>query len=99
MRPLLPKELLEGTPESVLAVRKALERYPDAEAVVRYENQQMDSSEFGSVSFLIVGPSNSLSLEGAQKGAPLGDVPSRFKYPVAYCSADMLRRWLSSLGL
>jgi hypothetical protein len=62
-------------------------RYPDAEAIVCCENLQMDSSRCGDRSALVVGPSNSWTLDFLMDPANwfrLGDMPSQFQYPVAF---------------
>jgi hypothetical protein len=54
-----------------------------------YENLQMDSSNFGHRSALAFGTGRSTgrSADEALEVTPrLGDVPSRFQYPVAYCT-------------
>lgn len=67
------------------AILASAARHPDCEALVCFENQQMDSSEFGRRSALVVGPSNTYTLQDVQKeGCRLGDVPSRFQYPVCF---------------
>lgn len=55
---------------------------------VCYENLQMDSSQFGTRTALAFGAGFSApNPERAVEMYPrLGDVPSRFQYPVAYCS-------------
>ena len=69
------------------SVRGAIERNaakPGVDAVVCFEVLQMDSSKFGHRQALIVGPGCTYKvsdIEGA--GFRLGDVPSRFAYPVA----------------
>jgi hypothetical protein len=63
---------------------EAASRYPDAVALVCYENMMMDSSNMGARSSLVVGPSNTTkTIEEAAKGR-LGDVPSRFQEPRCY---------------
>jgi len=69
------------------AIVAAKGRYPDAEAIVCCECLDMCSSQFGQRSALVVGPSNSWTLDfivDPENGFRLGDVPSRFQYPVAY---------------
>lgn len=86
MRQLKETEFLDlFDPSTHNAILAAAARYPDCEAIVCFENQQMDSSQFGNRAALVVGPSNSRTLADCLKeGARLGDVPSRFQYPVAY---------------
>jgi hypothetical protein len=54
---------------------------------VCYENLQMDSSEFGKRDALVFGPGFTFnSAKHAVRVTPrFGNVPSNFKYPVAYC--------------
>ena len=67
------------------AILASANRYKDCEAIVCFENLQMDSSCFGDRAALVVGPSNTYTLAKIlEPGARLGDVPSRFQYPVAY---------------
>lgn len=64
--------------------------------VVCFENIDMWSSQLGHRTALVVGTKQSWTLEGLL-GTPyfrLGDVPSRFQYPVAYASVDELRKEL-----
>jgi hypothetical protein len=58
-------------------------KYQDCEALVLFENIDMSSSELGRRSVLVVGPSNTRTLAQAVE-THLGDVPSRFQFPVAY---------------
>lgn len=72
-------------PEVHDGIRAAIARYPDCEGIVCMENLQMDSSQFGARSALVMGPSNSWPLVKVKEaGFRLGDVPSRFQYPTAY---------------
>lgn len=86
LKKLTPNDFLDLFDESVhSAILASAARYPDREALVCFENLQMDSSLFGLRSALVVGPSNTYNLEDIVKsGARLGDVPSRFMYPVSY---------------
>lgn len=59
-------------------------RSPDVAAIVVMENRQLDSSCLGQRSALAVGPGCTYKLEDVvQANFRLGDVPSRFQYPVA----------------
>jgi len=85
LRPLSMDEFLELFDPSVHdTILKYAGRYPDAEAVVCYENLDMWSSHKGHRTARVVGPSNSATLEKAATER-LGDVPSQFQYPVSYC--------------
>jgi hypothetical protein len=61
----------------------ALERYPDAEGLVCFENLQMDSSSCGERTAVVVGPSNTFTLEKARTGH-LNDLPSQRQYPRSF---------------
>jgi hypothetical protein len=72
-------------PECHNAILAAAARYPDAEGIVCCEVLDLCSSQCGHRSALVVGPSNSWTLEFvATTPFRLGDVPSRFQYPTAY---------------
>lgn len=61
-----------------------LRQYPDAVALVRFENLAFDSSQYGRATVVVVGPSNTFkSVEGCA-GKWLNDLPSQRQYPVAY---------------
>jgi hypothetical protein len=62
---------------------KANSQKPGVDAVVCFENLQMDSSEFGKRSALIMGPGCSHALTEIETGGRLGDTPSRHQYPTA----------------
>src|SRR5262245_48952029 len=49
-----------------------------------YEVLQMDSSQFGHRHFMIYGPGCTYRTAADAANGRLGDVPSRFAYPVAY---------------
>jgi len=67
------------------AIMASAARYRDCEALVCFENLQMDSSQLGARTALVVGPNNTLKLAQLEDGGTrLGDCPSRFQYPVAY---------------
>lgn len=51
--------------------------------VVVFEYLDMNSSQYGNRTAMICGPQRSYTLEEACEGR-LGDVPSRFEYPVAF---------------
>jgi hypothetical protein len=62
-----------------------LDTFTKATHLVLFENQAMDSSNLGSRAVLPVGPEQGLKNLDEIQGRPIGDVPSRFKYPVEYC--------------
>ena len=74
------------------AILQAAARYPDRTALVCFENIDLSSSQLGHRTACVVGPSNTFrSLEHlTQPGVRLGDVPSRFQYPVAYVTQGEL---------
>jgi hypothetical protein len=65
------------------ALRAQLKK-PNVRGIVCFDNPQMDSSHFGDRTAVIYGEGcTSATLEAICKGR-LGDVPSRFQYPVKY---------------
>lgn len=67
------------------AINESCARYPDREAVVCFENLDMNSHAYGSRTACVVGPSNTWKLEDVLAGnTRLGHSPSRFQYPVCY---------------
>jgi hypothetical protein len=54
----------------------------NAEAVVCMENLQLDSSQCGALTALCCGGNCSLTVQRVLEGR-IGDVPSRFQYPMA----------------
>jgi len=54
---------------------------------VLFENLQFDSSAFGQLAVLLIGPSCTYKTIDEIEGQHLGDLPSQRKYPVAYCEA------------
>lgn len=82
---LTREELLQHFDRSAREKVRALWQ-PDAEAVVLYQVLDMSSSQLGRTSAMVVGPEEkgfSYTLAKALAGR-LGDVPSRFAYPVAF---------------
>ena len=59
-------------------------RFPDAEAVVLFENVAMDSSSFGERKVVIVGPDRGIESVAACEGKWLNDLPSQRLYPQAF---------------
>lgn len=57
---------------------------PEASGVMCYEVLQMDSSQVGHRSFVVFGPGCTYKDAAEAAKGRLGDVPSRFAYPVAY---------------
>lgn len=56
-------------------------RFPKAEAVVLFENVQMDSSSFGERKMVVVGPGCSIESVAACEDKWLNDLPSQRLYP------------------
>jgi hypothetical protein len=91
MRNTISGEIKEVSQESFLALfdkevhAKIVKnsRQTGVEAVVCLENLQMDSSQCGHRAALIVGPSCTFQVKHLEDGFRLGEVPSRFQYPVA----------------
>lgn len=86
LKELTPNDFLNLFDPSVhSAILASAARYPDKEALVCFENIDMSSSQIGQRAALVVGPSNTYKLEDIIKpGARLGDIPSRFQYPVSF---------------
>lgn len=73
------------TPESRGERNRRLDHFAgQAEFIVMFENLQLDSACCGDRAALAVGPGFTYeTLDQVAKGV-IGDVPSRFKYPVAF---------------
>jgi hypothetical protein len=85
MQALSKTEFLSLFDESVhAAIMEQFNRFPDAEAVVCFENLAFDSSNFGARSALVVGPSNTFKSIGECDGKWINDLPSQRQYPVSY---------------
>jgi hypothetical protein len=69
-------------------LRSTLERYPDAEALVCFENLAFDSSAFGDRSAVVVGPSNTFRSVADCVGKWLNDLPSQRQYASAWVSRE-----------
>lgn len=76
--------------ESVHDAIKACVESTGAEAMVVFENRQMDSSRFGERGALAVGFSCSLKTVEEASEQRLGDAPSNFKYPIGWIPAKEL---------
>jgi len=85
MKQITKDELLELLdPEihgSVLGMPK---RFPDAEAVVLFENVTLDSSRLGERTVCIVGPGRGIPSVAECEGQWLNDLPSQRQYPQAF---------------
>lgn len=62
----------------------ALLNSPGVNGIMCYEVKQIDSSQFGRRSFMTFGPDRTVKTLDEAMQHRLGDVPSRFAYPVAY---------------
>jgi hypothetical protein len=62
-------------------------RHTNADALVLFENVQMDSSQFGSQSVLCVGPTCTYKSVQETDGRWLNDLPSQRQYPRAWTPA------------
>lgn len=67
------------------SIRKVLERYSDAEAIVMFENVTLDSSHLREKTAVVVGPSNTFKGIEFCEGKWLHDLPSQKQYPWCYC--------------
>lgn len=56
--------------------------------LVLFENQQMDSSNFGNRTCLCVGPNNTYKTVEDVKSSHLNDLPSQRQYPTCFCRID-----------
>jgi hypothetical protein len=76
--------LAEFNPDIHEAIGKVMAKL-NTKGMVLFENMQMDSSRFAEKSALMVGGESLPDWEAVTApGCRLGDVPSRFKYPVAF---------------
>lgn len=70
---------------------KSAAAYPDAEAIVRFENQDLSSTNLGAASALVVGPNNTFKSVTDCEGKWLYDLPSQRQYPVNYVLTSDLK--------
>ncbi|HYG24484.1 MAG TPA: hypothetical protein VEH04_17025 [Verrucomicrobiae bacterium] len=82
IKELTEDEFLDLFDPSVHEVLKVKSKLPGADAVVCFEVLDMSSSQCGHRTALVIGPGCTYQ-EGHLVDARLGDVPSRFAYPVA----------------
>ena len=80
---IVPLDAILGrfSPVGQTVVREMLTR-PGVSGVCYFENQQMDSPQFGSGQALIFGPSCTYKTLGELDGKWLNDLPSQRQYPV-----------------
>lgn len=91
MKQLTAKEFLSLFDPSVHdQIKAAAKRYPNATAVVCFENLDMCSSELGHRSALVVGPDNTFTSVEDCRGKHLNDLPSQRQYPVSWCPTGEL---------
>lgn len=79
-------ELLEMFDESVH--ERLIMLLAKNEALVVFENMDFWSSQAGNRTALAIGPNCTYTSLEQIKGRHLGDVPSRFQYPVAVCKKE-----------
>jgi hypothetical protein len=93
MKQLNKAEFLELFDPSIhQAILDNMKRYPDATAMVCFENLQLDSSRCGARSALVVGPSNTFKSVEFCQGKWLHDLPSQRQYPTSWASREDLLR-------
>ena len=94
LKEITPAELLERFPDE--QIRRQLYttwnvHYPDATAVVLFENVMLDSSQLGTATACPVGPSNTFKTVEAAEGKWIngpGDtagLPSQRRHATSYC--------------
>jgi hypothetical protein len=84
--------LKRGQFDAAMPIQGVFKLYPDAVAVVLFENQNMSSSRMGEATALAVGPSNTFKSVADCEGKWLKDLPSQRQYPTVWCSReDMLK--------
>ena len=73
-------------------------RYPNAQAIVCLRVEQMGSPAFGHTQALVVGPSNTWTLETVcTTHFRTGDVPSQFHYPHNFVRLPLtMRQWIDA---
>jgi len=82
---LSKKEFLErGHFDFAVAFEEALQRKTDATGLVLFENLQMDSSSYGRMTAMLIGPTNTYKSVEDCEGKFLGELPSHRQYPVAW---------------
>lgn len=84
MKEMQLQEFLNQFDESVHERIVALLNSPGTVAVVCFENKQMDSSQFGARSALVIGEGRTYTTLESVEGQHLNDLPSQRQYPVSY---------------
>jgi hypothetical protein len=78
-------EMIERFDKSVRKKVENLLNKDGTDGMVLFENQDLSSSHIGEKTGVVFGPARTYKTLNALKVGHLGDVPSRFKYSVAYC--------------
>ena len=79
---------------AVLERLENVEKWPDMEGIIYFQNVDMSSSRLGEASALTYGPNCTYQsdiiakIEAAPSSVRLGDTPSVFKYPQWYISRE-----------
>lgn len=76
-------------PEVRTAIGTLFTKFPDAIAIAAFQNLQLDSSQRGHLTAMVVRPNGTINLDKLQTAeARLGCAPSNFQYPVAIWLRD-----------
>lgn len=70
-------------------------KFPDAEAVVHFENVTLDSSSLGAKTAVIVGPGREIDSVAACEGRWLNDLPSQRQHAQGYLPLSEIQKLLS----
>lgn len=87
---LTKKEFLERSNRGLYeaSLQEALQRKLDAIGLVLFENRQMDSSNYGRTTCMLIGPTNTYKSAEDCEGKYLNDAPSQRQHPVAWVSRE-----------
>lgn len=67
-----------------VALQEALKRKSDAVGLVLFENKMLDSSSRGTMTAMLIGPTNTYKSVEECEGKYLNELPSQRQYPVAW---------------
>jgi len=81
---LTKKEFLEKADQAAIAFEEGLKKKSDAIGIVLFENRMMDSTNYGRMTAMIIGPTNTFKSAEDCEGKFLNDLPSQRQYPVAW---------------
>lgn len=84
LKPITKQQLFALADPEVNETLARLLFYGETTAIVVFEVLQMDSSQCGHRQFLSIGPTRTYKTIAEVAPHHLGDVPSRFAYPVSY---------------